>query len=909
MTHTTSSSSLTRVYYNSHAANSGNQAFLYLADLSSDIQTDRFWDSLQRRWSLRLVELPYSDRVADNNEAQTITSFISSILSDHYQRARLSLDVRSAHSTAITTDIADSTTLTNRDGSIYLNSTTSTALVSADSAVHLFSSPSRFPSDAISHNQIYVPPGATFFASHTFTFTQILHPSQLDHNIFADSVEQIAYYAQLFASLRASNLADSDTNSYSSALAILEDYLPSDTTDQNPTLNTQIAFPNALFSLQLIQKIESPSAELYTSISFDDCDSETDAVTKLLNTSGIPFRISDAPEAYSDNRSYIFAYPSGKVDAHIRKGFGYQKRDLESQSYSSDGSSHPQGQVITLYPTCPETITPFTFIVSGLHGAFLPLMSVIAISLVLSGATLIPAFLIDKLTSLYIPYGNYYSLIFFGISAIAALSVTYVIQLLQARYLVRFEILSDSNMQTMMLDRFLRIDPEYISSFSPGSLQNRIMGISQLRSIITGNLTTILTAYLSVIFNLFYLFTFSFEMSLMVAAAGLILGTATFIAAQQRLEYFKKLTELDGQMLESTNDSINSILQLRASATTDIRLSNFTNVIRPLISSIFAATRLSNRVDTLSSTTTYVLYIFLLPFAYHLAHSADLSRPLTIGSAVAFLTCTQTFLSSFESAIDKTISSYVQGATYWSRAMDILRLPTEPLRVSTTPKSFDGSIAVTNLSFSYTPNHDSNTTNSSPNILKSVNFRIPPGSALIIKGSQRSGKSTLLSVLSAMHLRYSGSIEVSGHDLQSISPRIYRSYISNVPQDLIFKPGSLRGNLTPGVSVSDEKISQELEAFGLSSFIDTLPMKLGTVVTASASAIPTVIKKKLFLLRASLKGSRYIFIDEALDGLPIGEIKQILANYKLKGCTIIATTKEDVLEQSNLFDSIINLDQ
>ena len=47
---------------------------------------------------------------------------------------------------------------------------------------------------------------------------------------------------------------------------------------------------------------------------------------------------------------------------------------------------------------------------------------VILTCILLAAATLIPTFIISQLTSLYIPYGGLYSLIFFGISALGVLT-------------------------------------------------------------------------------------------------------------------------------------------------------------------------------------------------------------------------------------------------------------------------------------------------------------------------------------------------------------------------------------------------------------------------------------------------------------------------------------------------------
>jgi ABC-type bacteriocin/lantibiotic exporter with double-glycine peptidase domain len=148
----------------------------------------------------------------------------------------------------------------------------------------------------------------------------------------------------------------------------------------------------------------------------------------------------------------------------------------------------------------------------------------------------------------------------------------------------------------------------------------------------------------------------------LVLFAGLVLSISTLIAASQRVKQFKSLTELDGVMLASTNETITGIQELRSFDVTDDFFRNYTFVIRPLVKAIFNATRLNDRVDVLSGSTTYILYLFLFPVAYAIGSDGE---SLSTGTIIAFLTCTQTFLTSFQSAIDKTVTSVVKISTDW----------------------------------------------------------------------------------------------------------------------------------------------------------------------------------------------------------------------------------------------------
>jgi ABC-type bacteriocin/lantibiotic exporter with double-glycine peptidase domain len=455
----------------------------------------------------------------------------------------------------------------------------------------------------------------------------------------------------------------------------------------------------------------------------------------------------------------------------------------------------------------------------------------------------------------------------------------------------------------MIVDRLLRIKPSAISAFTPGSLQSRVLGVSQLREVVTSNFTPILTAFISVAFNFFYLFYFSWLLALLVLAAGVVLSVSTLYAASKRVSQFKMMTELDGVMLASTNETISGIQEVRSFDATDDFFKKYVSIIRPMIRAIFNATRLNDRVDVLSSSTTYILYLFLFPMAYTLAMQGD---TLSTGQIIAFLTCTQTFLSNFQSAIDKTITATVQVSTYWQRALEVLDLSTEEVFPNTTPKRFNGSLDVSNLSYSFDNSRSSTVSNKKRMILQDLNFSCKPASSTLIIGSPGSGKSTLLSILSLIIEDYSGSIVVSDVPLNSITPRIYRAHISNVPQQLLFQQGSIKTNLTSGLSIAEDSIQSLLSQFGLDDYINKLPMKLGTVITPTAQSIPDLIKKKLLLVRAALRRSKYIFIDDTLTGLDPDDCKSILNYFKTNGATVICTTTDSSL--SSYFDSLVNLD-
>ena len=668
--------------------------------------------------------------------------------------------------------------------------------------------------------------------------------------------------------------------------------------DFDDKVRQSISYPNVFRSIDAITRKTTVASHIYYDVDLNSCINEYEALLKVLDVSGIPYRESKSPSKISDSRSYLFITQSGNVYSYIRSKNGYNVKDSSNTLFLRDNSPHPIGSIITLNEIAPDLINSWSILRLVSVDSLWPFTLIILTSVLLAGATLIPAIMVQQLISVYIPFGDYKSLSSFGLLSIGLLSLILLIQYAQARYIVRFEILSDNVLQTLSIDRLLRIQPSFIDRFSVGSLQSRVLGVSQLRQTITSNLSPIITAILAVIFNLGYLFYYSWQLACIVATSGMVLATSTAIASFSRLGYFKNLTEIDGLLVAETNDVVTGVADIRANKSSMEFVLRFSKIVRPLIVAVFNATRLNNRVDILSSNTLSITYIFLLPAAYWLAFNGG--DAISVASIIAFLTCTQTFLSNFSSAIDKFVTAYVKVQTYWDRAIEVFNLPVEPNNLKTTPSVFDGTINVLGLTLEA---QKSDSKDSS--YFKNLSFSLDSGSNLLLHGPSGCGKSTVLQVLSSVRTGFNGKVLISQTNLVEISSRIYRSHLAYVPQQLLFQQGTILHNLSP-LSVPDDSVLESLlKIFGLSEFVDSLPMHLGTVVTPQAQFLPDEIKKKIYLARASLKRANYVFVDDAFTGMNADDIRTILNYFKSEGVTLVATSQDKCL--SDLFGQSISI--
>ena len=193
----------------------------------------------------------------------------------------------------------------------------------------------------------------------------------------------------------------------------------------------------------------------------------------------------------------------------------------------------------------------------------------------------------------------------------------------------------------------------------------------------------------------------------------------------------------------------------------------------------------------------------------------------------------------------------------------------------------NGKIEFINFSAKYRP--------FTPIILKKLNLVINPGEKVGIVGRTGSGKSSIVLSLSRIIEGYQGKIEIDGIDISELNLDDLRQSITIVPQDSFLIEGTLRENLDPMNIYSDSEIIKYLDEFSLFKQIEDNNKRLNIEITENGSNLSIGEKQLICFVRAVLKKSKVIILDEATSSMDVQteKIIQNNINENLKDCTII----------------------
>jgi ABC-type bacteriocin/lantibiotic exporter with double-glycine peptidase domain len=218
-------------------------------------------------------------------------------------------------------------------------------------------------------------------------------------------------------------------------------------------------------------------------------------------------------------------------------------------------------------------------------------------------------------------------------------------------------------------------------------------------------------------------------------------------------------------------------------------------------------------------------------------------------------------------------------------------LPVERESGQMLTKSSDAlSLEVTDLSFSFDDAQEP--------LLKQLTFSLKPGQTMCIKGTDGSGKTTLVRLLSGYYANYQGNIAYNNIPLTTIDLSDLRAQLGeNFAENDIFQ-GTLRENITCGrPSITDQDALEALEKAELLTWFQSQKNGLETAIRPEGYGLPGHIRRRLMLARSFAGKPRMIIVEDNPNLQGLAE-RKIFYDLVFKHCqkitTLIVTNDQEI---------------
>jgi len=162
-------------------------------------------------------------------------------------------------------------------------------------------------------------------------------------------------------------------------------------------------------------------------------------------------------------------------------------------------------------------------------------------------------------------------------------------------------------------------------------------------------------------------------------------------------------------------------------------------------------------------------------------------------------------------------------------------------------------------------------------VLDRINFSVPPGTRVGVRGATGSGKSTLLNLLARFYDVTEGKILLDGIDLRRYNLEDLRNQYAIVPQDSVLFSRSIAENIAYGrIGASHEEIIAAAKLAQAHDFILSLPDGYDTIAGERGMKLSGGERQRIAVARAFLKDAPILILDEPTSALDIRTERDVM---------------------------------
>ena len=346
----------------------------------------------------------------------------------------------------------------------------------------------------------------------------------------------------------------------------------------------------------------------------------------------------------------------------------------------------------------------------------------------------------------------------------------------------------------------------------------------------------------------------------LITAAVVVLTPMSFFVAgfiaKKTYVMFKEQSQARGDLTAFTDEMLGNMKVVQAFGYEEKAGQRFREISDRLAKTSLKATFFSSITNPSTRFVNSMVYAVV-----GIAGSfAAIRGQLTVGQLTSFLSYANQYTKPFNE-ISGVVTELQNALASAGRVFELIDARAEPEDIPEAGRlsGVKGQVVLEDVSFSYTPERK---------LIEDFSLKVEPGQRVAIVGPTGCGKTTLINLLMRFYDVNSGSIQVDGMDIRSVTRSSLRNSYGMVLQDTWLKSGTIKENIAYGrPEASFEEIVQAAKDASAHSFIMRMEQGYDTVIGEDGGNLSQGQKQLLCIARVMLCLPPMLILDEATSSI------------------------------------------